>query len=133
MTKSVGLGMTISVDTSAGVVTDISNDVKSVDWETPRADIDVTGVDKSAHERLLGLADMTVKLEGEFNSTLSHTVFRTVPSTSVARTTTLVVAGPSTLAAELLYTTYSLKRDDKGELAWSSEGSLADGTVPTWS
>jgi hypothetical protein len=58
-------------------------------------------------------------------------VFRTVPSTSVARTTTLTVSG-QTLAGELLFTDYALTRAQSGELTWTAPGVLADGTVPTW-
>lgn len=64
-------------------------------------------------------------------SNLSHDVFKTVPSTAVARTTTNVISG-QTLAAELLYTDYNLTRAADGSFTWAAPGSLADGTVPTW-
>jgi len=132
MAKASGLGQTtLSVDTSAGTPTDIRNDVTNWQMATPRGVQDVTGVDKSANERLLLLADGSVTLNGVFNATGSHLVFRTVPSTSVARTTTQTVNGV-TLAMELLYSDYQLSRSDSGELTWSAPGSLADGTVPTW-
>jgi len=98
---------------------------------TPRGVQDVTGIDKSAFERLLLLADMTVTLNGVFNTAVSHTVFKTVPSTAVARTTTSVISS-QTLAGELLYTDYNLTRANSGELTWSAPGVLADGSVPTW-
>lgn len=133
MAKASGLGQTtLSVDTSAGTPTDIRNDVTNWQMSTPRGVQDVTGVDKSANERLLLLADGSVTLNGVFNATGSHLVFRTVPSTSVARTTTQTVNGV-TLAMELLYSDYQLSRSDSGELTWSAPGSLADGNVPTWS
>lgn len=132
MAKASGLGQTaLSVDTSAGTPTDIRNDVTNWQMATPRGVQDVTGVDKSANERLLLLADGSVTLNGVFNATGSHLVFRTVSSTSVARTTTQTVNGV-TLAMELLYSDYQLSRSDSGELTWSAPGSLADGTVPTW-
>lgn len=94
----------------------------------------MTGVDVSAYERLLLLADFTITLNGVFNdaSNLSHDTFKTVSSTSVARTTTLVVSG-QTLAGELLYTDYSLTRAQSGELTWTAPGVLTGGVVPTWS
>jgi hypothetical protein len=46
-------------------------------------------------------------------------VFKTVPSTSVARTVTLVVSG-DTLANEVLFTDYALTRAQSGELTWSA-------------
>lgn len=134
MPKETGLGWTtLSVDNSSGSVNAIKNDVTNFTFGTPRGVQDVTGVDKSAYERLLLLADLTVTLNGVFNdaSNLSHDTFKTVPSTSVARTTTLAVSG-QTLAGELLYTDYSFTRAQSGELTWSAPGVLADGTTPTW-
>jgi len=123
------------VDDSSGTPEAIKNDVTNLTFSTPRGVQDVTGVDKSAHERLLLLADMSVTLNGVFNpatSPSSHDVFSTVSSTAVNRTTTLTVAA-KTLAGELLYTDYALTRAAGGELTWSAPGVLADGSVPTWS
>jgi len=121
-----------SVDDSAGTPTVIKNDVNSITIGTPRAVWDVTGVDKSAFERQLLLADASVSLSTIFNATGAHLVFRTVPSTSVNRTTTLTVNGV-TLAMEILYTDYPLTRAQGGELTATVPGVLADGVVPTWS
>lgn len=132
MAKASGLGQTaLSVDTSAGTPTDIRNDVTNWQMATPRGVQDTTGVDKSANERLLLLADMSVTYNGVFNATGSHLVFRTVPSTSVNRTCTNTVNGV-TLAGELLFSDYQMTRSDSGELTWSAPGALADGVVPTW-
>jgi hypothetical protein len=135
MAKETGLGWTtLSVDDSGGAVQAIKNDVANFEFATPREEQDVTGVDKSARERLLLLADFSIGLNGVFNDAAgaSHAVFKTVPSTAVARTTTLVVSG-QTLAGELLYTDYALTRAENGTLTWTAPGVLADGTVPTWS
>lgn len=134
MAKSTGLGWTtLSVDDSAGTVRAIKNDITNLTFATPRAVQDVTGVDKSAMERLLLLADFTITLNGVFNpsSNQAHDVFKTVPSTSVARTVTLTTNGV-TLANEVLFTDYQLNRDDSGSLTFQAPGVLADGTVPTW-
>ena len=66
---------------------------------------------------------------------MSHEVFKTVPSTSVARTVKIEPTSGSTpyLACEALLTDYQITRSATGELTWQSPGSLADGTVPTWS
>jgi hypothetical protein len=136
MAKESGIGWTtLSVDDAAGAAKDIRNDVNSFQFATPRAVQDVTGIDKSAIERLLLLADFSITLSGAaFNDAAdkSHAVFKTVPSTSVARTTTLTISG-QTLAPEVLYTDYSLNRGADGSLPWTAPGVLADGTVPTWS
>jgi hypothetical protein len=134
MAKQSGIGQTtLSIDDASGTVRAIKNDITNWDVGTPRNTQDVTGVDKSAIERLLLLADMSFSPTGVFNPSANqaHDVFKTVPSTSVARTTTLTVGGV-TLAAELLYTDYSLKRAASGELTFDAPGVLADGTVPTW-
>lgn len=135
MAKETGLGWSaLSVDDSAGTARDIRNDITNFQFATPRGVQDVTGVDKSAFERLLLLADYTTTINGVFNdaANASHAVLKTVPSTSVARTTTLTVSG-QTLAGELLYTDYALTRAQSGELTFTAPGVLADGTVPTWS
>jgi hypothetical protein len=134
MSKENGLGWsTASVDDAAGTVRAIKNDFTSLQFATPRGVQDVTGIDKSAYERLLLLADFSVTFNGVFNdaSNMSHDVFKTVPSTSVARTVTLTVSG-QTLANECLFTDYPLSRSDSGELTFSVPGVLADGTVPLW-
>lgn len=134
MAKESGLGWTTcSVDDSSGTARAIVNDVTNCEFATPRATQDTTGMDKSAFERLLLLADFTVTLNGVFNdaSNLSHDVFKTIPSTSVQRTVTLTVSG-QTLATECILTDYPLTRADSGELTWAVPGSLANGAVPTW-
>lgn len=133
MAKETGLGFAVTIDDSAGTPRAISNDITSLQFATPRGVQDVTGVDKFAFERLLLLADFSVTLSGVFNDAANraHDVFKAVPSTSVARTTTLAISG-QTLAGELLYTDYALTRAQSGEFTWSAPGVLADGTVPTW-
>lgn len=134
MAKESGLGWTtLSVDNSSGSVNVIKNDITNFTFATPRGVQDTTGVDKSAYERILLLADFTITLNGVFNdaSNMSHDTFKTVPSTSVNRTTTLTVSG-QTLAGELHYTDYSFTRAQSGELTFTAPGVLADGTVPTW-
>jgi len=133
MAKEGGFPFAVAVDDAAAAPQTISNDITSLSYGTPRGVQDVTGVDKSAIERLLLLADMTVTLNGVFNdaSNLSHSVFRTVPSTSVQRTTTLTISG-QVLAAELLYSDYAMTRGADGSMTWTAPGSLANGAVPTW-
>lgn len=134
MAKENGLGWsTASVDDSGGVARAIKNDFTSLSFATPRGVQDVTGIDKSAYERLLLLADFSVTFNGVFNDATNqaHDVFKTVPSTSVARTVSLVVSG-NTLNNECLFTDYPLSRSDAGELTFSVPGVLSDGTVPTW-
>lgn len=134
MAKESGLGWTTcSVDDAAGTPRAIKNDVTNLQFATPRAVQDVTGIDKSAMERILLLADFSITLNCVFNDAANqmHDVFKTVPSTSVLRTTSLTVSGQS-LNNEVLFTDYPLSRSDSGELTAALPGVLADGTVPTW-
>jgi len=133
MAKESGLGMTVAIDDSGGSARTISNDITNLDFATPREEQDITGLDKSARERLLLLADFTVSVSGVFDdaSNMAHDVFKTVPSSSVARTTTLTISG-QVLAGELFYTDYALSRGSDGSLTFSAPGALAGGVVPTW-
>lgn len=138
MAKESGLAWTsLSVDDSGGTLRDIRNDVTNLEVATPRATQDVTGIDKSAMERLLLLADMSLTLNGVFNdaSNQAHDVFKTIPSTSVPREILLVVSGQrlgTTPQVTLLLTDYPLTRADSGELTWAVPGALANGAIPTW-
>jgi hypothetical protein len=135
LSKVTGLGWTtLSVDDASNSQQAIKNDITNLQFATPRGVQDVTGIDKSAYERLLLLADFTVTLNGVFNpaSNQEHDVFKTVPSTSVNRLITIVTNG-KTLAPTVLFTDYSITRSASGELTWSTPGVLANGVVPTWS
>jgi hypothetical protein len=135
MSKVTGLNWTtLSVGDATNTAEAIKNDFTNMTFSTPRAVLDVTGVDKLAFERLLGLADFTFTGTGVFNPAASpsaHDVLHTVPSTSVARTTTLTTNG-KTLAGNLLFTDYAITRAVGGMLTFSAPGVLADGAVPTW-
>lgn len=137
--KESGLAWSaMSVDDASGTLRDIRNDITNFTFATPRGVQDVTGIDKSAIERLLLLADMSTNWNGVFNdgSNASHDVFKTVPSTSVAREFTLTVSGQSlgtSPQATLILTDYALTRAQTGELTWTVPGALANGVVPTWS
>ena len=136
MAKTSGLGGAVKVEDAATSVQTISNDITNYQLSTPRAVQDVTGVDKSANERILLLADASVTLNGVFNTAgnMSHAVFSTIPSTSVNRSVQILPIGGTTptLTSNYLLTDYQLTRANTGELTWQVPGSLADGNVPTW-
>lgn len=138
MAKVSGLGGAIIVADAVPTARTITNDVTNYQFSTPRAVQDTTGVDKSANERLLLLADFSVTLNGVFNtaSNMSHAVFSTVPSTSVTRSVEIDPLGATTGAPSLVVncvlTDYQLTRAATGEFTWQVPGSLADGAVPTW-
>jgi len=135
MAKESGLSITtLSVDDHLGAVKTIKNDITNFQFATPRGVQDTTGVDKAAYERILLLADFSITLNGLFNDEtgMSHDVFKTVPSTAVARTVTITHSG-QTIAPEVLFTDYALTRAQDGSLTWQAPGLLASGTVPSWS
>ena len=133
MAKESGIGMSIAVDDSSGSARTISNDITDFSINTPRNVQVVTGLDKSAEERLQLLADFTCTINGVFDdaANVAHAVFATVPSSSVARTVTITISGQS-LPNETFFNDYALTRAASGELTWSAPGTLAGGTVPTW-
>lgn len=139
MAKQNGLGYTVSVADATPTPRTISNDITDFSYALPRAVQETTGVDKSAIERLLLLADFSVTFNGVFNnaSNMSHDVFKTVSSTSVVRAVSLAITSPasvtSTLAVNCLASDYQLKRDNTGKFTWTVPMALADGAVPTWS
>ena len=135
MAKESGLGATVAVDDSGTTARAITNDVLSYDISTPRNLQDITGLDKSAMERLQLLADGQVTLTCAFNdgaTTGSHLVLKTVISSAVVRTITIVLSG-QTLAMEMLATDYPVSRGADGSIGMAVPFSLQNGAVPTWS
>jgi len=137
ISKISGLGATVIVDDAGAAARTISNDITNFQFATPRGVQDITGVDKSAHERLLLLSDYSVTLNGVYNSAAnqSHDVLKTVPSSpAVARNIKIEPTSGSTpyLSCLCLITDYTVTRAAAGELTWSAPAVLSDGTVPTW-
>ena len=133
--KLSGLGGAVTIADAAASVKTLTDDITNWTLSTPRAVQDVTGVGKSANERILLLADISVTFNGTFDdgSNLSHEVFATIPSTSVARAVVLTpTADEPNLSFNALFTDYQLTRAATGELTWQVPGVLSDGSVPTW-
>jgi hypothetical protein len=130
-----GLGWTtFSVDDSAGSPQDIRASTFNLDWTMPRGVQDITALTQSAMARLLLLADFSGTAAGGFDdgANLAHAVFKTISSTSVNRTMSIVVSG-QTLNNEVICTDYALTRAQSGEFTWSVPFQLSNGAVPTWS
>ena len=136
MAKQTGLGDYVAVDDSGGSARDISNDIGDYGINIAQELITTTGLDKSAQERITGISDGDVTLNGTFNSASnkSHDVFKTRTGT---RTFDLRIGGNSSsnpkLAMEKQVASYALTRGTDGTLTWTATLNLADGTVPTWS
>ena len=124
MAKVSGLTTALTV---AGNV--ISNDALSITLDTPYGVLDVTGLDKSANERLLLRADATGTISGVFNTTasMSHATFKT-PGVK-----TFVIAYPGATATFSAVTTnYALNMGADGSLLWSVNYQLSSGTAVAW-
>ncbi len=138
MAKEAGMAWTTcSVDGADGTPDVIKNDVTSLTVSLARDLADVTGLDKSAHERLLLLATVSVGLSGVFNDATgqSHDTFQTVPTTSVARTVTLTISGQTfntPAAPEMLPTDYALSRAADGSFTWTVPLALSNGVAVGW-
>ena len=136
MAKQSGLGDKLQIDDSGGTLRDISADCTNYGIGNSQNLQDITGLNKSAIERLILLADGEFTVNGIFNPTanLSHDVFKTRTGT---RTVTLDIGGGTTgnprLTMEMLVESYALTRGADGALTWTAALRLQDGTVPVWS
>ncbi len=134
MSKQTGIALTtLSVDDAGGSPRDIRPQVTNWDLAMPRGVQDVTGQDATAMDRLLLLADSSINLTGAVDaaSNQQHDVFKTVPTTSVARTVTIDAGTPS-LGNEYLFTDYTWTRAQDGSLVWAAPGVLTGGTFNAW-
>lgn len=133
MAKETGLGWTtLNVDNAAGTPQDLRNDMTNLDFSNPYNVQEITGLDKSAYERLLLLADSVGTLNGVFNPSANrlHAVF--AGDLRVARTLGIVISA-QTLNNEVFFTEYKLTRAAGGEFTAQIPWVLQNGTVPTWS
>ncbi len=132
MTKEAP-ALTVTVDDAGESGRDISNDVLTVDWATPRDQADDTGADKTARERILLLADYSATINGWVNvaANKSHDVFKSVSTSSVIRTVAIALSG-QTSSAEAYFTDYRVSRAETGAMTWSAPCVLGNGSIPTW-
>jgi hypothetical protein len=136
MAKESGIGLSITIDESDGNPRDISNDIRSATWTTPQGVADVTGLDKSAIERLGLLKDAQLELVLSFNdaSNLSFEVFKdyyTPVTSSFGRSVVIAISG-QTLTMEMIIESVSYARSQDGDLQITATLRLCNGTVPTW-
>ena len=135
MAKQSGLGDYIAVDDSSGSARDISEDVNSLSITNGQATTVVTGIDKSAVERLPLLADSTITINATFDSASNkeHDVFKSMAN---ARTVTYCVGGNTSsnpkLEMEMLISSVAQERTAEGALNVVATLELQSGTVPAW-
>lgn len=118
MAKSSGLGDNLYI---SGF--NLSGDIQQLNSiATPRGTLDVTGIDKSAYERVPGIRDGSIEMTTFFNaaSNQQHAVLKTLPTTDVHvayfRGTTL---GNPAAAMVAKQTNYDPTRNNDGSLTFS--------------
>jgi hypothetical protein len=132
MAKVSGLGWTTcSVDDAASTLRDVRNDCTNLEISTPYNIQEITGLDKSAMERLSLLADLQGTLNSVFNPSANQIHAVMSGDLRVVRTVTNTVSA-KTLSGECLFTDYALTRAATGEFTAQHPFVLADGTTPTW-
>ena len=135
MAKQSGLGDYVAVDDSGGTVRDLSTDVTSYEIANSQNLLDSTSISKSAMERIVGVGDGSITLNGVFDaaSNLAHDVFKVKTGT---RTVTVAIGGNTSgnpsLSMECLVADYNLSRGDDASLTWTATLNVSNGTVPTW-
>lgn len=136
MAKLTALGMTLNVDDSGGTARNITNDVGNFTMNQGRAVIDVSGLDVTGMERLLGRADTTIDLSGFYNpgSNLSHDVFKTVLSQAGTVTRTVAIGyATGTATGEFVLASYNQTVNADGSHPWTASLQATGGTAAAWS
>jgi len=120
-------GLTTSVTVASK---DISNDILSFTVDTPYGVQDVTGLDKSAMERIMLRADCSGSLNFAFNiaADRSHAVLKTPGS----KTFVIVYPGPATLTFTAVTSNYALSMGADGSVTGSCNWALSNGTAAAW-
>lgn len=135
MAKSAGFLTSLTVQDNSASAKDITNDVTDISITLNQNQIDISGLDKTAMERMNLRGDFSITLNGIVNpsSNKSHDVFKTVHlSTAVARQMVMTtVAGPI-LTATMLFANYTVTPGADGSLKWSVTGNCSSGTTAAW-
>jgi hypothetical protein len=126
MAKTSGITTAVTI---AGNV--ISNDVTSIDLDTPYGVEDITAVDNTAMARLLLRADATGSMTGIFNTaaSMSHATFKT-PGIKTVVIAYASAAATATFTAA--FTNYHLVMAPDGSATWDVNYQLSSGTAVAW-
>lgn len=131
MSKESGIGWTVAIDDSGGTPQTLTNDISAMQIGTPQNLQDVTGLDKSAMERIVLLSDATVQITvPAFNDDAGKS-FAVLKTRTGIRTVTITGSGNS-LAMEMLISDVSWSRNADGSLGATATFMLQSGTVPAW-
>ena len=119
-------GLTTSVTIASN---DISNDVTSINLDTPYGVQDITGLDKSGFERMLLRGDVQMTLTCAFNTTasMSHAALKTPGSKAC-----VIGFATTTATFTAVQTDYQLNLGADGSLVITAPFALSSGTVCAW-
>jgi hypothetical protein len=108
----------------------ISNDVLSFSFNTPYGSQEITGLDKSAVERLLLRADCSGTLTFALNvdANRSHATLKT-PG---IKTFVILFAGAATATFTAITTDYGLSVAEDGSVVGTAPWALSNGTAVAW-
>lgn len=135
MAKVTGIVSSLSVDDASGTPRTISDDSTQVTIATPRNQQDVTGLDKTAIERLGLLYDATITVTGvaDFATNKEHDVFKADPAGSATRTVAIGLSNSAaTLTLECNLQDYGYTRAQDGSLVFTATLVNADGNPAVW-
>ena len=135
MSKQTGITGTVTLGDANGVAQAFSADVQSFTINQSRAQIDVTGIDKSFMERLPGLGDYSIDLSGVVNNAGTATAHQALSSmgTSLRAFTIVLNTLGGTAAGTAALASYNVSRAGDGALTWSATLNCANGTGLVWS
>lgn len=138
MAKTAGFPLSVAVTDAAAASQNLSNDITDFTLATPRGEQSITGLDKSAMERLALLADAKFTCKGVYNpaANMSHDVFTGLVESGLPTDTVIelpdTTTGAPKLTLNLLWYDFTYTRGPGGELTFQAVGDLANGTVPAW-
>jgi hypothetical protein len=126
MAKTSGLTTAVTV---GGQV--ISNDVQTIELDTPYGVEDITAVDNLAMARLTLRADAQGTMTGIFNTAanMSHVQLKTPGSKAVI---IAYASAAATATFTAIFTNYALSMAADGSLTWSTNFQLSSGTAVAW-
>lgn len=137
MAKISALTTVVTVDDANGTPRIISGDVTDLSINTSRGEQDITGLDKSAMERLLLRSDTTISLSGVYNpgaTPTAHAVFSSVGTQAGTVSRTTAIGLPTgTATGEFVPANYNLSIGADGAATWSVELHTSNGTAIVWS
>ena len=134
MPKQTGITGTVTIGDANGVSQTFSGNVQTFTINQSRAQIDVTGIDKSFMERLPGLGDYSIELAGVYDGAGTATAVQTFASMGTALRAFTIVVGPAgTAVGTASLASWNVSRGNDGALNWTASLNCANGAAMAWS